>query len=59
MPKRIISKKKGAKKPEIINLPANDIEKEKMIYACLLCKQMFKDPGLCPNCNIVLKKKAG
>jgi len=38
----------------------DEIEKrQKAIYACMVCKGMFKDPGYCPNCNIVLKRKAG
>ncbi len=35
------------------------IRRQKAIYACLVCNEMFKDPGLCPNCSVVLKKKAG
>ena len=34
-------------------------EKAKEIYACMVCKKMFKKAGLCPNCNLVLKKAAG
>ena len=52
MPKKI---PKGA---EVVEIPEKDEEKEKMIYMCILCKHMFKDPGLCPNCNTVLKKGA-
>lgn len=35
-----------------------DVDKEKLIYACLACKAIFKKKGMCPNCNFVLKKKA-
>jgi len=33
-------------------------QKEKEIYKCLVCKAMFKEAGMCPNCNVVLKKPA-
>ena len=42
----------------MIEIPESE-EDEKMVYACLACKSIFKDSGLCPNCNVVLKKKAG
>lgn len=46
------------KKPQTINLPDQD-EAKKAIYACLACKSIFKEPGMCPDCNAVLKKRAG
>lgn len=57
-------KKKTAKKEkkyEHVEVPeaSTDPEKEKMIYACMVCKAIFKDnKKMCPNCNLVLKKKA-
>lgn len=33
-------------------------KKQKAIYACMICKQMFKDPGMCPDCDKILKKSA-
>ena len=42
---------------EVIDIPENE-EKQKAIFACLACKAIFKDPGMCPNCDMVLKKKA-
>ena len=35
------------------------IEKQKAIYACTICKGMFKESGMCPDCDGVLKKHAG
>ncbi|MBI4176023.1 MAG: hypothetical protein HY518_02380 [Candidatus Aenigmarchaeota archaeon] len=34
-------------------------KREKDIYACMVCRSMFKQPGMCPDCDRVLKKKAG
>ncbi|MBI4021264.1 MAG: hypothetical protein HY369_03405 [Candidatus Aenigmarchaeota archaeon] len=34
-------------------------KQEKLLYACLACRATFKDPGMCPDCDAVLKKKAG
>lgn len=31
----------------------------KAVYACMVCNSMFKQPGYCPNCEVVLKKRAG
>ncbi|MBI4020187.1 MAG: hypothetical protein HY367_02545 [Candidatus Aenigmarchaeota archaeon] len=31
----------------------------KAMYACMVCKSMFRKAGMCPNCDQVLKKKAG
>ena len=36
-----------------------ELEKQKAVYACVVCEGMFKDPGMCPDCNQVLKKGAG
>lgn len=44
-------------KKKVIEIP-EDEEMEKMVYACLACKAIFKEPGMCSNCNLVLKKKA-
>ncbi len=35
------------------------VDKQKALYACMVCKGMFKDPGMCPDCDGVLKKSAG
>lgn len=33
-------------------------EKEKKVaYVCNVCKAMFKEGGMCPNCDVVLKKR--
>ena len=48
----------GKKKTTVIDIP-EDTEAEKMVYACLACRAIFKDAGMCPNCNLVLKKRAG
>jgi len=37
----------------------NEEEKIKSIYACVLCKKIFKGPGMCPGCNAILRKQAG
>ena len=52
-----MSMPKKQKRPEEVIVPENE-EQEKQIYACLACKAMYKDAGMCPNCNLVLKKKA-
>ena len=36
-----------------------EIEKQKAVYACTICKGMFKESGMCPDCDTVLKKPAG
>ena len=48
----------GKNESEEVKISGKDEEKEKAIYACLACKAIFKDAGMCPNCNLVLKKKA-
>jgi len=32
--------------------------KQKAVYACMVCKNMFSEPGMCPDCDQVLKKGA-
>lgn len=32
-------------------------EQKKIAYVCSVCQEMFKDAGMCPNCDAVLKKK--
>ncbi len=34
-------------------------ERQKAVYACMMCKNMFNDKGMCPDCDVVLKKKGG
>lgn len=29
------------------------------VYACTLCRKTFKESGMCPDCDRVLKKGAG
>ena len=45
--------------PRIEEMKKQEEEKRKAIYACMVCKSMFKKPGMCPGCDQMLKKKAG
>jgi len=36
-----------------------EVDKQKAVYACTICKSMFKEDGMCPDCDTVLKKGAG
>lgn len=46
------------KKETVLDVPETE-EEQKAMYACLACKAIFKEAGMCPNCNMLLKKKAG
>jgi len=35
----------------------NAEEAAKLVYACAICKNIFKEPGYCSNCDAVLKSK--
>ena len=30
----------------------------KLIFECSICRRVFKDPGVCNKCDVVLKAKA-
>ncbi|MBI1972320.1 MAG: hypothetical protein HYS53_03395 [Candidatus Aenigmarchaeota archaeon] len=30
----------------------------KLVFACQMCEKMYKKPGMCKGCNVVLKPKA-
>jgi len=30
----------------------------KLIFACQVCEKMYKKPGMCKSCDVVLKPKA-
>ncbi|QQG39994.1 MAG: hypothetical protein HYS81_01110 [Candidatus Aenigmatarchaeota archaeon] len=32
-------------------------EEKRARYVCEICSTMYKEKGMCPNCDIVLKKK--
>lgn len=30
----------------------------KLVFACRVCEKMYKKPGMCRSCDVVLKPKA-
>lgn len=30
-----------------------------LVFACNVCKKVYKKPGMCPDCDVVLKPKGG
>jgi len=44
------------------NLRKNEITKRQiaeLVYACSVCKKVYKKPGMCVTCNVLLKSKGG
>ena len=27
-------------------------------FVCAVCKELYDDPGMCPKCDLILKKEA-
>ncbi len=34
-------------------------EKTQLIFECAVCKKVYKQPGMCAECQLVLKPKGG
>ncbi len=32
---------------------------EEIAFECMICRKIFKDPGFCPECQLILKKRGG
>ena len=41
----------------VVSQEQNAEEAAKLVYACAICKNIFKEPGYCSNCDAVLKSK--
>lgn len=30
-----------------------------LVFECQICRRIYKDPGMCSQCNVLLKPKGG